>query len=184
VLSLTTQPLWGRVIDRVGNRPVLAFGIVGVFFLPLLWLFATPTRLFPIWLDAALTGVFWPGFTLASFNFILASAPEENRTAYIGVHSSAVGLSTFLAALLGGVLANALGELHVTILGLSLINFHLLFALSSILRIALLPLALGIREEKAQTVAALLGLVGDQVSQRLYQGWQMGGAIVRRMGRP
>ncbi len=184
VLNLITQPLWGKVIDRMGNRPVLVLNILGIFWLPLLWLFATPTRLLPIWIDAALTGLFWPGFTLAGFNLVLASAPRENRTAYLGMQSMAVGLFTFLAALLGGALAKSLDGVRLDVLGLTLLNFHLLFALSSILRIALLPIALGVREDRAQPVGALLGLVGDQVSQRFYQGWQLGGAIIRRIGRP
>jgi MFS family permease len=182
ILNLLSLRVWGKVIDRLGNRPVLAFCVLGVFFLPLLWLFATPANLLPIWLDAALTGLFWPGFTLASFNLVLATAPEENRTAYLGVQTMLIGVATFAASLLGGIVARALGDVHIRVLGLSLINFHLIFIASAVLRIALLPLALRLREQRAQTVGALLGLVGDQVSQRFMQGWQLGISVVRRFG--
>jgi MFS family permease len=182
VLNLLSLPIWGKVIDRVGNRPVLVCCLLGVFFLPLLWLFATPTNLLPIWLDAALTGVFWPGFTLASFNLVLATAPEENRTAYLAVQTMVVGIATFLASLFGGLAARALGDIRLQVLGLSLINFHLIYVVSAVLRISLLPLALQLREQRAQTVRVLLGLVGDQVSQRFTQGWQMGISVVRRFG--
>jgi MFS family permease len=181
ILNLVSLPVWGKVIDRVGNRPVLAICLLGVFFLPLLWLFATRTNLWPIWLDAALTGVFWPGFSLASFNLVLATAPEENRTAYLGVQTMVVGVATFLASLLGGVVADALGGIRVHAMGLTLINFHLVFIASAVFRVALLPLALRLRETHAQTVGALLGLVGDQASQRLAQGWQMGVSVVRKI---
>ncbi len=184
VLNLATLPLWGRVIDRVGNRPVLVVNLLGVSYLPLLWLFAGPGRLFPIWLDAGLTGLCWPGFTLALFNLVLATAPEENRTAYLGMQSLAVGISTFAASILGGLAATLLGNFHLDILGLGIVNFHVLFVLSAAARIALVPIALGLREERARPFGVLLGLAGDQVSQRFSQGWQIGVAIMRRIGRP
>ncbi|HTY08776.1 MAG TPA: MFS transporter, partial [Candidatus Edwardsbacteria bacterium] len=112
VLNLTLQPLWGKVIDRVGNRPVLAFNIMGIFMLPLFWLFATPANYFPIWCDAFLTGFFWPGFGLATFNLLLVTAPDENRTAYLAVQSVLTGLAVFLASLLGGWAANALRDVR------------------------------------------------------------------------
>jgi predicted MFS family arabinose efflux permease len=182
IMNLVTQPLWGRVIDRVGNRPVLAFNLAGVVVLPLLWLLARPDRIWPIWTDATLTGIFWPGFTLASFNLILATAPERDRTAYLGMQSAAVGISTFVAALIGGLVAKSLGGFHVIFFGQTLVNFHLLFVASALGRISLLPLALGLGEERAQTVEALLDLVGDKVSQRFQEGLQSGIAIIKRIG--
>ncbi|MBM3287565.1 MAG: MFS transporter [Candidatus Eisenbacteria bacterium] len=184
ILNLVSLPLWGRIIDRVGNRPVLVFNIAGVSFLPLLWLFAAPGHLAPIWIDACLTGLFWPGFALASFNLVLATAPEENRTAYLGVQGMAVGLSTFLASLLGGAVAQGIRSFSFEGHGLSLANFHLLFILSALLRISLLPVALTLREERAGTVRALLGLVGDEISQRLPRSWQTWGAVLRRNDKP
>lgn len=183
-VNLVTQPLWGRVIDRVGNRPVLAFNLVGVFLLPLFWLLATPDRLWPIWTDAVLTGLFWPGYSLAGFNLVLATAPEENRSAYLGVQAMAVGIATFLAALAGGWAARLLSGFSAEWLGVTLVNFHILFAVSSVLRIALLPMALRLRESGARPVAALVTLVGDKVSQIANQAWQAGIATVRRMGNP
>ncbi len=182
-VSLSTQPIWGRIIDRLGNRPVLIVNLLGVFGLPLLWLFSSPTRLYPIWTDAIMTGLFWPGFTLASFNLVLGTAPEESRTAYLGVQSLAVGLATFFAGILGGWIAQILEGIHVPVAGLTLVNFHVLFAASSLLRIALLPFALSIREERSGSVRALLGLLGDQVSQRFQTGLQVGVTTIRRIGK-
>ncbi|MDM7917492.1 MAG: MFS transporter [Candidatus Eisenbacteria bacterium] len=182
VMNLVTLPFWGKVIDRVGNRPVLAWNVGAVVTLPLLWLFATPSFLLPIWIDAILTGLFWPGLTLATFNLVLATAPEENRTAYLGMQAAAVGVFTFASSLLGGVLAKALDDFHATVGPTALPNFHLLYILSAVLRLAILPLVFHLREERAQTVAALLDLVGDKVSQRFHEGLQSGVAILRKMG--
>ncbi|MDI6740220.1 MAG: MFS transporter [Candidatus Edwardsbacteria bacterium] len=183
ILSLSLQPLWGRVIDRAGNRPVLAFNIMGIFLLPLFWLFATPDFYLPIWIDAFLTGLFWPGFGLAAFNLLLVTAPEENRTAYLAVQSVLTGLAVFAASLFGGWIANLLENLIICVFGLTIVNFHLLFVFSSVCRILLLPLAFRLKEEKAQSVTSLLNLVGDKVSQRFSERLESGIMIIRKISR-
>lgn len=167
IVNLIFQPLWGRAIDRIGNKPVLVFNMLGIFFLPLFWLFAGPDFYLPIWIDAFLTGIFWPGFGLATFNLLLLTAPERDRQSYLAVQSVCTGLSVFAASLAGGALAKWLGGVHLAFLGQSLVNFHLLFALSSLLRLAMLPLALRLPEDRAGTVGALLDLLGNKASQAL-----------------
>jgi hypothetical protein len=181
-LNLAMLPFWGLVIDRFGNRPVLSLNMIGIAFLPLLWLFATPRDLAPIWIDAVLTGIFWPGFTLANFNLILATAPEKDRTAYLGAQNVAVGASAFVASIAGGVIASALAALHHVAGWQTFVNFHVLFAVSAAARLALVPVALRLREEKAGSVAAVLDFVGDEISARFMRGFQAGVAVVRAIG--
>lgn len=183
VVNLIFQPLWGRAIDRLGNKPVLVFNMLGIFFLPLFWLFAGPDFYLPIWIDAFLTGIFWPGFGLATFNLLLLSAPESDRQSYLAVQSVSTGLSVFAASLAGGALAKWLGGVHLAFLGQNLINFHLLFALSSLLRLAMLPIALRLPEEKAGTVGALLDLLGNKASQAFSESLRSGVMVVRKFGR-
>lgn len=182
-VNLLVQPLWGRVIDRLGNKPVLIFTMLGIFFLPLFWLFAGPGFYLPIWIDAFLTGIFWPGFGLATFNLLLISAPEEDRQSCLAIQNVAAGLSVFLASLAGGALAKWLGGFKVVIMGQTLINFHLLFALSSLLRLAILPMALRLPEERAGSVGALLDLLGNKASQAFSESLRSGYMVVRRLGR-
>jgi MFS family permease len=182
-VNLLVQPLWGRVIDRLGNKPVLVFNMLGIFFLPLFWLFAGPGFYLPIWIDAFLTGIFWPGFGLATFNLLLISAPEGDRQPYLAVQNVATGLSVFLASLAGGALAKWMGGVHVRFLGLDLVNFHLLFALSSLLRLAILPLALRLPEERAGSVGALLDLMGNKASQAFSESLRSGVMVVRKLKR-
>jgi len=183
ILNLSTQPLWGKIIDKLGNRPVLIFNLVGIFLLPLFWLFATPDFYLPIWVDAFLTGFFWPGFTLAGFNLLLLTAPEQNRTSYLSIYTVATGFAVFLASLAGGWLANALHDFKFVLMGHTLINFHLLFAFSSLARIFTLPLALKLREERSHPVGTLLNLFGDKISQNFAGGWQAGIVMVKRITR-
>ncbi len=182
-VNLLAQPLWGRVIDRLGNKPVLIFTMLGIFFLPLFWLFSGPDFYLPIWIDAFLTGIFWPGFGLATFNLLLITAPEDDRQPYLAVQNVATGLSVFLASLAGGALAKWLDGVHLRFLGQELINFHLLFALSSLLRLAILPLALRLPEERSGSVGALLDLLGNKASQALSESLRSGVMVVKRLGR-
>jgi MFS family permease len=181
ILNLSTQPLWGRIIDKLGNRPVLIFNLIGIFMLPLFWLFATPAFYLPIWLDAFLTGLFWPGFTLAGFNLLLLTAPEQNRTSYLSIYTVTTGFAVFLGSLMGGWLASALHGFRYLLLGHTLINFHLLFALSSLARIFTLPLALRLREEKARSVGTMLNLFGDKINQGFSGGWEAGVVLIKRI---
>lgn len=135
------QLAWGRIIDRIGCHRVLLLNQIGVALLPLLWLFATPGFLLPIWIDAFLTGLFWPGFTLAQFNMTLLMAPRENRSAYLAMQTVVVGGAGFTAALLAGTLADSLSGFKVGVGHQTLIHFHLLFALSAVLRLLLLPMS-------------------------------------------
>jgi MFS family permease len=183
IVSLLTQPLWGRIIDRVGNRPVMVFNLAGLCLLPAIWLFATPQWWLPIWIDAAITGIFWPGMALASFNLLLATVPEEGRAACLGAHSLGVGLGAFVAGLVGGWIAETLAGFHARVFGLNLVNFHLLFLLSAVARIILLPFALRLREERAQSVAALIGIMGDKATQDVGQWMRAGATAVVRIGR-
>jgi MFS family permease len=183
VVSLLTQPLWGRIIDRAGNRPVLICNLAGLCLLPAIWLLATPDRWLPIWIDAVITGVFWPGMALAAFNLLLATVPTEGRAACLGAHSLGVGLGAFVAGLLGGWVAEALAGFHARVCGIALVNFHLLFLLSAAARVALLPFAFGLREERAQSVTALLGFMGDKTTQEVGQWLRAGASAVEWMGR-
>lgn len=147
IVNLAFQPLWGRLIDRVGNRPVLLLNIIGVTGLPLLWLLARPGFLLPIWVDAVLTGIFWPGILLTLFNLAMITAPTENRSAYLASFKLVPGLSTCVGALLGGGIAHLLRDVTLPFVGQNIVNFHILFILSSIGRFALWPLVWRLKEE-------------------------------------
>lgn len=183
-LGLVTQPAWGRLIDRFGCVPVLTICIVGVSTLPLFWLFARPDFLWAIWADAILTGLFWPGFNLASFSLNMQSAPRENRQTYIAAITVTTGLVGFGASLLGGWIATAAESFRVEFAGFTLVNYHLIFVLSTVGRIAVLPLARRLHEERAHPVRVVLAVATQRASTTLVEGVQYGVEMFRRITRP
>lgn len=179
ITGIVAQPIWGRISDRVGHRPTLVITAVAVTGLPLLWLFAAPHRLWPIWLDAALTGLAWPGFHLAHFNLALSVVPERHRTACLAVRGLTTGLVQSCAAVVGGAIAQWIGDLKWNIGPLQLVNYHALFFASSVGRLALLPLAARLPEEGAWPVTALARVALTRASRLFADGIETGWAFVR-----
>jgi MFS family permease len=125
--------LWGKLADRIGNRPILlGAGIVFAIF-PFLWL-STGMNLWSVWvwlpLLHCISGGMSAALDLCSNNFQLGIAPNRNQSTYFGVAAAVAGISGALGTTAGGFLAQ---------FGYG--GFLGLFALSGVLRLgALLPL--------------------------------------------
>jgi MFS family permease len=125
---------WGRLADRIGNRPILLLDGVLVAIIPLFWL-GTNTATLSIWLWFPLLHLIGGGtgaaIDLCINNLQLAIAPMQHHTKYFAITAALGGVSGALGALTGGWLAD-LSESH---------NMTQLFALSTVMRlVALLPL--------------------------------------------
>ncbi|MEH1946247.1 MAG: MFS transporter [Nostoc sp.] len=126
--------LWGRLADKIGNRPILiCIGIlVGVT--PLLWLEIGANRL-DIWLWLPLlhilAGGTWAAIDLCSNNIQLAIAPIKNQSIYFAIAAAVAGVSGALGTTIGSFLVQFAQS--GGLLGL--------FALSGLFRlVALVPL--------------------------------------------
>jgi MFS family permease len=162
--SLVSQPLMGRLADRFGNRPLLVGCQLWMAFLPLLWLPATPSRLAWLWGDAILSGLLWPGFNLALFNLLLGTAARSNRSAGFALYSLGTGLAASVAGFTGGWLAAQAMNWQFSAGSLTLVNYHLLFLLTSVGRLSLLPVALRLADHRALAMSAILSAASDRVS--------------------
>jgi MFS family permease len=132
---MLAAPLWGRLIDRVGARRVLVICSFAIAAVPLVWLLPTPTRLWPLAVDAIGAGALWSGHGLASFTLPLELTPRSGRPAYLAVLSSLGGLAFGAGTLAGGALAEALPD-PTTLLGQPLAALQALFVASAVLRFA------------------------------------------------
>jgi MFS family permease len=160
--KVVSASFFGRAIDRVGARPVLAAASFGSAGLPLLWLAAAPGVLWPLALDAVLGGIAWGAHGLASFSLSLAVAPRRVRPFYVAAFSSAGGLAYVLGTAAGGTLVAALpadGFLGPTAHGLRVV-----FVLSAGGRLASAFLALRIVEPGAGTLRQLRRLARAALS--------------------
>ena len=130
-------PAWGRLADRVGNRPVLAVAtFMAGTLLPLSWMLAAPGRLWPIWVSGFLDALVWSAINPGIFNLSLATTPRENRAAFIAVFSALTGVAGFA----GGLVSGPLLELYRVLSPATGVTsggwtaYHSLFATSAVLR--------------------------------------------------
>ncbi|WP_414515465.1 MFS transporter [Nostoc sp. PCC 9305] len=100
--------LWGKLADKIGNRPILiCIGIlVGVT--PLLWLGISVNRL-DIWLWLPLLHILiggtWAAIDLCNNNIQLAIAPTKNQSIYFAIAAAAAGVSGALGTTIGSFIA-------------------------------------------------------------------------------
>lgn len=140
--------LWGKLADRIGNRPILlTVGILAAV-MPLLWL-GVGGRTTDLWLWLPLihlfSGATWAAIDLCSNNIQMSVAPAKNQAVYFAIASAVAGVTGALGTATGGFLAqvNSLGGLPG------------LFALSAVLRLlALLPL-LFVQEQRSLSLIKL-----------------------------
>jgi len=137
VSALATVGLWGRFVDRFGNRLAMAAAIVAGGINPIAWLVASPDSMWIVYLEAASSGSMWAGAGLVGTNFVLAIAPSERKQIYAGVLGAVSGMAMMATMITSGAaLPGPLdwGAVHLD-------PEKVLFALSALLRwTALVPL--------------------------------------------
>jgi MFS family permease len=137
---MMAAPLWGRLIDREGPRRVLVICSFGIAVVPLLWVFPTPSHLWPLAADALVAGALWSGHALSSFTLPLELTPREGRPTYLALLSTVGGLAFSIGTVMGGLVAESLPRTLV-VLGHPWAQLQVLFVASAVLRFAAARLA-------------------------------------------
>ncbi len=126
--------IWGKLADRVGNRPLLVIVGILVALTPLLWLFGKCNAIsLWIWFPLLhlLGGATWAAIDLCSGNLLMRVAPIANRSIYFALAAAVPGFTGAMGTIVGGI--------STTLAGIG--GWNVLFSLSAGLRLfALLPL--------------------------------------------
>jgi MFS family permease len=147
--NMLMLPLWGKLADRTGNRPLLLLVGVLVAVIPVLWLFTgkhemTMWVLFP--LLHVLYGATWAAIDLCTNNIIMGLAPLQHQSSYFGLSGAVAGLTGAAGITAGSFLATGLGAGGLLVL----------FAISGVLRlVALLPLFF-VKEQRSMSLGYLM----------------------------
>lgn len=166
VVRMLAAPAWGRALDRVGTRPVLAVCCFGMALVPLLWLLPTPDRLWPLVVDFLVSGVLWCGQGLAAFQLPLAVAPRDGRPFYLAVFATVGGFAFAIASSAGGAIAQHLPTRFIWN-GHTVYAIHALFVLSAAGRFVAGWIGLRIVEPEAAPLRELFGLIRDGLRARV-----------------
>lgn len=119
------SPVWGRLSDRYGRRPIILLCIVGMGFSMLLLGWAP--NLFWLFVARIFAGFFGANISAASAYIADVTTPEE-RTKGMGLLGAAFGLGFLFGPALGGLVSKwGYGTVGYVACGLSLINFIFAF---------------------------------------------------------
>jgi MFS family permease len=147
--NLLMLMFWGRLADRIGNRPLMLIVGILVALTPLLWLEAGITPIF-IWVWFPLLhivgGATWAAIDLCSGNLMMAVTPLRNQSIYFAIGAAVPGITGAIGVTVGGFVAT------MTNLG----GLPTVFALSAVLRlVALLPLVF-VHEQRSVALGQLM----------------------------
>jgi len=147
--NLVMLVLWGKLADRLGNRPLLLLVGILAAITPLFWLGAGADSISQwVWLPLIhlMSGGTWAAIELCSNNIQMEVAPVEHPSSYFAIAAAVAGVCGAVGTTAGGFLA------QLTHFG----GLPGLFALSAVVRlVALLPLIF-VREPRSQPVVRVI----------------------------
>ena len=152
-------PAWGHMLDRYGNRPVMAVSLLVWQVVNFLWCFLTPhshTMVYVIWALGGMTSmgaIASAGFVLGQFTILLRLIPPEAKSLAIGFNLAITSLAAAIAPVVGGmVLQTALSRWSDP-----LAVYHTCFILQPVLAIAGCVLLLKVHEPQARPLTEVFG---------------------------
>ncbi|MBD3170252.1 MAG: MFS transporter [candidate division Zixibacteria bacterium] len=161
---------WGKLIDRFGCKPVMAFCAFGIALVPIVWLFPKPGFIWILIPETVFSGMLWAGLNLSIFNIPIANSPQNGRTVYLALFSLMGGLGFFAASIAGGGLAENWSDFSFYFGGQTIINYHLLFLISSVLRLMSAFLMMTFHEPKEKTIPVMVQFMSSSVIRRIPVG--------------
>lgn len=147
--NLLMLMFWGKLADRIGNRPILLLVGIVVAVIPIFWL-GVGQDAFSIWLwlpllHISMSGA-WAAIDLCNNNIQMEIAPSQHHSTYFAIAAAVAGVSGALGTTAGGLLAEFAD--YGGLPGL--------FALSSVMRLlAVLPLVF-VRENRGRSLKQVL----------------------------
>ena len=152
-------PAWGRLLDRYGNRPVMAVSLLVWQGVNLLWCLLTPsssTMVYIIWALGGMTSmgaIASSGFVLGQFTILLRLIPPEAKSLAIGLNLAITSLAAAVAPVIGGAVLNwALGHWADP-----LAVYHVCFIVQPAIAIAGCVLLFKVHEPQAAPMTEVFG---------------------------
>ncbi len=148
IMQFIFAPLWGKLSDRIGRKPVLLIGIAGYAISFLMQGFAQ--SLVMLILSRALAGILSSATLPTAMAYMADITSNENRSKGVGLMGAAMGVGMIFGPMLGGMISTIRLSLPEGLLAVlqtttnpqngQLINLSIPFLFSSFLAFIALPL--------------------------------------------
>lgn len=144
VITVLTVAWWGRRLDACSAGWVIRRGVLVMAGMPLLWIFARPGTVWPMFLFNLGYSAANAGISLTSTQMLMTSTPSRNRSLYVALYAMVTSIfGAALGYLAGGALLEWMGGVSFTLAGFAFDRYKLLFlgggALQTISCLLLLP---------------------------------------------
>lgn len=178
--QLIVLPVWGRMCDRMGKKPVLAIASLGLVPVGLGWCLMNSGAIWLGYILSAAGAVLWAGVEVANFNLVLEFAgmgegngkTRSGGSSYVAVNSVIINVAGCLGGLASGLIAQRLRgwSWDIGVLGLAPFTFYeVLFLLSGLLRLAAVVIFLPhIHEPDAHPTRAALRFMVANIYNNLF----------------
>ncbi|MGN0514838.1 MAG: MFS transporter [Lachnospiraceae bacterium] len=117
IMQLLFAPMWGRLSDRIGRKPVMIIGIAGLaisFFI-----MAMAESLWGLFLARIIGGILSSANMPTAMAYVADITTEEDRGKGMGIIGAATGLGFILGPAIGGVFSDTNLSLPFVIAGIS-----------------------------------------------------------------
>jgi MFS family permease len=173
VVTMTMFPIWGRLIDRVGRKPVLVTSGLMIVHGAAVWIFVTREHWWLGYLASMIATAAWPGIEVANFNFLLgmsgSASGRRQGSAYVAVNSLVVALAGIVSGFAAGGVAEALRDWRGTLWGWPLTYHGVLFLISAALRLLALGWLIGLEDKGALPTRAAMRYMGTNFYSNVQQ---------------
>ncbi|MBN1917979.1 MAG: MFS transporter [Verrucomicrobia bacterium] len=154
--SVLSSKFWGYLVDRFGPKPVLSLCIYLKPLAPLTLIFTTRDNymyvLTSLWF---FDGILNAATMVATIPLSIGLGPREQRSGYLAVLNAVVGLAAAAGAIVGGYFLKATEGFQGSLV-VPISNYKLVFLLSAVLRVGVMPLLNIVRDRKGAPTGAFL----------------------------
>ncbi|NQT18318.1 MAG: MFS transporter [Planctomycetes bacterium] len=143
--SVLGYSVWGMLIQRYGSKPILRLCTLLTCFTPLPWLFVTAEHPYlPTTFAFVIGGFTFSGVATSRMNLMYGLSPRKNRSMYVAINLTVVGICGALAPILAGYFLRSMDGRQFLGLG----GFYILCIGTSMARLYTRTLLYRVREGK------------------------------------
>jgi MFS family permease len=158
--AFASLPLFGRLLERTGSKPILRIALVCYLWAVLCWLMVASTLLEPspliIGVIYFIMGVAGGLFSIANTKIAMDTMPLMGRNHFFSLFTVFASLSLGLSPICWGIMLDVVGEWHVKLGPLSINRYSIYFAILVFLVLWTLRLAKPLMEQRGQPLSLAL----------------------------